>query len=149
MSLQIKINDDLKEAMKAKKEPHLSTLRLLKSDIQYELTKTGAKELSDEQVITVVKKAYAKRMDAIEMYQKAGRNDLLEQEQGEAGVLKEYLPPELPEEEIIATIDRIFAELQQPTAKDMGKVMGKVMAAFKGKSIDGTKVSAIVKSRLS
>ncbi|PKA02497.1 GatB/YqeY domain-containing protein, partial [Leptospira ellisii] len=63
-------------------------------------------------------------------------------------VLKEYLPPELPEEEIIATIDRIFAEMQ-PTAKDMGKVMGKVMAAFKGKSIDGTKVSAIVKSRLS
>ncbi|WP_033111240.1 GatB/YqeY domain-containing protein, partial [Leptospira interrogans] len=53
-----------------------------------------------------------------------------------------------PESEIITTIDQIFAELQ-PTAKDMGKVMGRVMAAFKGKSIDGTKVSAIVKSRLS
>ncbi|WP_078124545.1 GatB/YqeY domain-containing protein [Leptospira alexanderi] len=149
MSLQIRINDDLKEAMKAKKEPHLSTLRLLKSDIQYELTKTGAKELADDQVVSVIKKAYAKRLDAIQMYQKAGRNDLLAQEEGEAAsVLKEYLPPELPESEIITTIDQIFAELQ-PTAKDMGKVMGRVMAAFKGKSIDGTKVSAIVKSRLS
>ncbi len=56
MSLQIRINDDLKEAMKAKKEPHLSTLRLLKSDIQYELTKTGAKELADDQVVSVIKK---------------------------------------------------------------------------------------------
>ncbi|ASV05983.1 GatB/YqeY domain-containing protein [Leptospira interrogans] len=148
MSLQIKINDDLKEAMKAKKEPHLSTLRLLKSDIQYELTKTGAKELADDQVVSVIKKAYAKRLDAIQMYQKAGRTDLLAQEEGEASVLKEYLPPEIPESEIITTIDQIFAELQ-PTAKDMGKVMGRVMAAFKGKSIDGTKVSAIVKSRLS
>ncbi|XDD51981.1 GatB/YqeY domain-containing protein [Leptospira sp. WS92.C1] len=148
MSLQIKINDDLKEAMKAKKEPHLSTLRLLKSDLQYELTKTGAKELTDDQVISLIKKAYAKRLDAIGMYQKAGRNDLLAQEESEAVVLKTYLPPEMPEEEIIAIIDQIFAELQ-PTAKDMGKVMGRVMAAFKGKSVDGTKVSAIVKSRLS
>lgn len=149
MSLQLKINADLKEAMKAKQEPLLSTLRLLKADIQYELTKNGAQDLSDEQVIVLIKRGYAKRTDAIQMYEKANRADLADKEKAEADVLKSYLPPDVPEEKIQAAVDKIVQELNASGAKDIGKVMGKVMAEFKGLNIDGSKVSAIVKSKLS
>ncbi|TGM98838.1 GatB/YqeY domain-containing protein [Leptospira dzoumogneensis] len=149
MSLQLKINTDLKEAMKAKQEPLLSTLRLLKADIQYELTKNGAQELSDEQVIALIKRGYVKRTDAIQMYEKANRNDLADKEKGEAEVLKSYLPPDVPEDQIIAAVEKFVIELGASGPKDIGKVMGKVMAEFKGANIDGSKVSAIVKSKLS
>ncbi|EPG66746.1 GatB/YqeY domain-containing protein [Leptospira wolffii] len=149
MSLQLKINADLKEAIKSKQEPLLSTLRLLKADIQYELTKTGAQELNDEQVITLIKRGYAKRTDAIQMYEKANRTDLAEKEKAEAEVLKSYLPPDVPEEQIQAAVEKIVQEMNASGPKDIGKVMGRVMAEFKGLNIDGSKVSAIVKSKLS
>ncbi|PJZ69500.1 hypothetical protein CH373_16265 [Leptospira perolatii] len=149
MSLQQKINSDLKEAIKSKKEPLLSTLRLLKADIQYELTKTGAQDLADEQVIVLIKRGYAKRMDAIQMYEKANRTDLAEKEKVESEVLKSYLPPDVSEEEILKVLEKVILELKPSGPKDIGKVMGKVMAEFKGKNIDGSKVSALVKSKLS
>ena len=80
MSLQTKINEDLKIALKAKNEPLLSTLRMLKSDIQYELTKTGASSLSDEQVISILKKNSKQRLESSKEYQKAGREDLAKKE---------------------------------------------------------------------
>ncbi|EQA43261.1 YqeY-like protein [Leptospira broomii serovar Hurstbridge str. 5399] len=149
MSLQAKINTDLKEAIKSKQEPLLSTLRLLKADIQYELTKTGAQELSDEQIIVLIKRSYVKRTDAIQMYEKANRSDLADKEKAEAEVLKSYLPPEVSEDQILGVLDKIVAELKPTGPKDIGKVMGRVMAEFKGLNIDGSKVSAIVKSKLS
>ncbi|TGK08747.1 GatB/YqeY domain-containing protein [Leptospira fletcheri] len=149
MSLQAKINEDLKEAIKTKQEPLLSTLRLLKADIQYELTKTGAQQLIDEQIIALIKRGYVKRNDAIQMYEKANRTDLADKEKAEAEVLKSYLPPEVGEEQILAALEKIIAEVKPTGPKDIGKVMGRVMAEFKGLNIDGSKVSAIVKSKLS
>ncbi|TGK18968.1 GatB/YqeY domain-containing protein [Leptospira fluminis] len=149
MSLQAKINEDLKEAIKTKQEPLLSTLRLLKADIQYELTKTGAQQLIDEQIITLIKRGYVKRTDAIQMYEKANRTDLADKEKAEAEVLKSYLPPEVSEEQILTALEKIIAEVKPAGPKDIGKVMGRVMAEFKGLNIDGSKVSAIVKSKLS
>lgn len=149
MSLQAKINEDLKEAIKTKQEPLLSTLRLLKADIQYELTKTGAQQLIDEQIIALIKRGYVKRTDAIQMYEKANRTDLADKEKAEAEVLKSYLPPEVTEEQILTALEKIIAEVKPAGPKDIGKVMGRVMAEFKGLNIDGSKVSAIVKSKLS
>ncbi|MCX7998499.1 MAG: GatB/YqeY domain-containing protein [Leptospiraceae bacterium] len=149
MSLQVKINEDLKQAMKNKKEPDLSTLRMLKSDLQYELTKTGASTLDDNTVLQIIKKNISKRKDTAEEYRKAGRNDLAEKEESEAKFLESYLPPSVPEAEIQVLADKIIAELGAKSASDVGKVMGRIMAELKGKNVEGALVSKIVKSKLS
>lgn len=149
MSLQQKINEDLKQAMKSKKEPDLSTLRMLKADLQYELTKTGASTLDDNLVLQIIKKNISKRKDTAEEYRKASRIDLAEKEELEAKFLETYLPPSVPEEEISSLADKIIAEVGAKSASDVGKVMGKIMAELKGKNVEGALVSKIVKSKLS
>ncbi len=149
MSLQLKINEDLKQALKSKKEPDLSTLRMLKADIQYELTKTGSSNLADEVILQIIKKNIAKRKETALEYRKAQRVDLAEKEEAEAQVLETYLPPAVPEEEIRQLVEKTIRELGANSIKDMGKVMGKVMGELKGKNVEGSLVSSIVKSKLS
>lgn len=149
MSLQLKINEDLKQAMKSKKEPDLSTLRMLKADLQYELTKTGVSTLDDSVVLQIIKKNITKRKDTAEEYKKAGRNDLAEKEESEAKFLESYLPPSVPESEIDALAEKIIAELGAKSSSDIGKVMGKIMTELKGRNVEGALVSKIVKSKLS
>jgi hypothetical protein len=149
MSLQLKINEDLKLALKAKKEPDLSTLRMLKADIQYELTKTGNSSLADEVILQIIKKNIAKRKETALEYRKAQRIDLAEKEEAEAQFLETYLPPAVPEEEIRQLVEKAIQELNVSSIKDMGKVMGKVMGELKGKNVEGSLVSSIVKSKLS
>ncbi len=148
MSLQQKINEDLKQAMKSKREPDLSTLRMLKADLQYELTKTGSSTLEDNQVIQIIKKNISKRKDTAQEYRKASRIDLAEKEESEAKFLESYLPPSVPEEEISALADKTIAEMGAKSSSDIGKVMSKVMAELKGKNVEGALVSKIVKSKL-
>jgi len=93
MSLQEKLNDDLKRSMKEKLEPGLSTLRMIKSDIQYELTKTGGSSISDEAVLQIIKKNIAKRRDTALEYRKASRIDLAEKEEQEANFFTGLSPP--------------------------------------------------------
>ncbi|MCB1193299.1 MAG: GatB/YqeY domain-containing protein [Leptospiraceae bacterium] len=148
MSLQTKINEDLKIALKAKNEPLLSTLRMLKSDIQYELTKTGASSLSDEQVISILKKNSKQRLESSKEYQKAGREDLAKKEEAEASLINSYMPAAVSEEDIKKAVTDAIRELSPKGTSDMGKVMGKVMQVFKGKNVDGSSVSSIVKAKL-
>lgn len=149
MSIQQKINEDLKQAMKTKKEPDLSTLRMLKSDLQYELTKTGASTLDDSLVLQIIKKNISKRKDTAEEYRKASRLDLAEKEEAEAKFLESYLPPSVSEEEISALADKVIAEVGAKSSSDIGKVIGKIMNELKGKNVEGALVSKIVKSKLS
>jgi uncharacterized protein YqeY len=149
MTLQEKISADLKQALKSKEELVLGTLRLVKADLQYELTKTGASELSDVAVMQILKSNYKKRKDTALEYDKVGRIDLADREREEASVIARYIPAEISESEIQAVVTQAIQEMGAVSPSDMGKVMGKVMAAFKGQNIDGSKVSHIVKQSLS
>lgn len=149
MSLQEKIYDDLKKALIAKDETKLSTLRLLKSDIQYELTKTGATSISDEQIQNLIKSNQKKRKEASLEYRKANRIDLAEKEEAEEKILADYLPASMPESEIKLVIEKIIIELNAKSPSDSGKVIGKAMQELKGKNAEGSVVSNLVKSLLS
>ena len=149
MSLQEKINEDLKSALKSKEEPKLSTLRLLKSDIQYELTKTGASTLNDEQVINLIKANSKKRRETAVEYRKANREDLALKEDSEDAILASYLPASMPESEVREVISRIIKELAPKSPAEAGKVIGKVMQELNGKNADGSLVSSLVKSMMS
>jgi|JI8StandDraft_1071087.scaffolds.fasta_scaffold162355_2 uncharacterized protein YqeY len=144
-TIQEKIYQDLKEALKSKKEPELSTLRLIKSEIQYELTKTGAQEILDANLIQLLKKNISQRKESAFEYKKASRLDLAEKEEAEAKVILQYLPAEISMEEIEASIQEAIIAVSAKGLSDSGKVMGKVMLKFKGKNIDGSKVSEAVK----
>ncbi|MCZ8155076.1 MAG: GatB/YqeY domain-containing protein [Leptospira sp.] len=149
MTLQETINADLKQALKSKDELVLGTLRLVKADIQYELTKTGASDLNDVSVMQILKSNFKKRKDTAIEYDKAGRSDLADKERVEADVISRYIPAEIGDVEIKKAVERAIEEMGSVTPADMGKVMGKVMATFKGQNIDGSKVSSIVKQSLS
>ncbi|TGL74166.1 GatB/YqeY domain-containing protein [Leptospira jelokensis] len=149
MTLQETISTDLKTALKAKDEIVLGTLRLIKAEIQYELTKTGASELSDTAVMQILKTNYKRRKDTALEYDKANRPDLSSKEIEEAEIISRYIPKEVSEEEIGKATEEAILELSATGPQDMGKVMGKVMAKFKGQNIDGSKVSSLVKQALS
>ena len=143
MSLKEQIEKDLITAMKAKNELLLSTLRLLKSDLQYEMTKTGSKDISDEEVSILIKRGLKKRKESAEQYQKAGRDDLAAKELEEAKILEKYLPAGVSDEAITTAIEEAMGQ----GAANVGAVMGKVMAKFKGQNIDGTRVKELVSKR--
>jgi uncharacterized protein YqeY len=149
MTLQETINSDLKQALKSKDELVLGTLRLIKADIQYELTKTGASELNDISVMQILKSNFKKRKDTAVEYDKVNRKDLADKEREEAEVISRYIPAEISESEIQSAVTKAIGEMGAVGPSDMGKVMGKVMAIFKGQNIDGSKVSHIVKQSLS
>ncbi len=146
--LQEKIQNDLKNALKNRAEVELGTLRLLKSDLQYEMTKTGASEMADEAVHAVIKTAVKKRKDAIAEYEKAGRAEKAELEKQELAILERYLPAAVSAAEIKKAIDETFEKVKPAGPKDIGKVMGQVMARFKGQNIDGNLVNKLVRERL-
>lgn len=147
-SLQEKIGEDIKDAMRKKEEVRLGTLRMLKSDLQYEMTKTGAQALEDDVVMKIMRTAIKKRNDAKEQFEKGDRPELAAKEAAEIVVLEAYLPANVSEDVIRKKAEEIIAEVKPQGPGDLGKVMGKVMAAFKGQSVDGTTVNKIVKSLL-
>ncbi|WCL48145.1 GatB/YqeY domain-containing protein [Leptospira sp. GIMC2001] len=147
-TIQEIVYSDLKEALRSHIEPELGTLRLLKSEIQYDLTKTGAKEIPDPAMILILKKNLSQRKDSAAEYRKAGREDLAAKEEAEAVVIAKYLPEEIGEDAIQKAVDDAITQLPAKGPSDTGKVMGKVMQNFKGQNIDGSKVSEIVKRSL-
>lgn len=147
-TLAQRIQQDLKKAMKARSETELSTLRLLKSDIQYEMNKTGASEISDEALQLIIKKALKKRKDAAEQYERAGRDDLAQKEIAEYKILESYLPEQVSDEEILKALDEVIGETGAAGPGDMGKVMGKTMSRFKERNIDGARVKELAMGKL-
>ena len=144
-TLTEKVRADLTSAMKAQEKERLSTLRMLQSAIKNEQINIGH-ELSDEEAMSVIRKAVKQRQDSIEQYTKGNRPELAEKERAEMELLKAYLPPELTEEELTAGISEIIAATGAQSKKDMGKVMKEATARFRGR-VDGKKVQEIV-SRL-
>jgi uncharacterized protein YqeY len=150
--LHQKITEDLKTAMKAGKEFKVGVLRFLLSSLHNKEIEKKSKglepTLSDEEIIEILSREAKKRKEAIEMYTEGGRNDLVEKEEKELEIIKQYLPEQLSEEEIekivVATIEKIGVK----DIKALGRVMGEVMKELKGKA-DASLVSEIVKKRLS
>lgn len=144
------IQEDLKQAMLDKAEEKLSTIRMLKSALQYhEIQKGGAGyEATDEDVVEVVGREIKKRRESIEMYEKGNRQELADKEKRELEVLQSYLPEQLSEADIRALVDDAISTTGATSMQDMGKVMGILSAKTKGKA-EGSVVSSIVREKLS
>ena len=148
MSLKDQIDSDIKTAMKARDSQTVSALRMVSSAIKNKMIEVRPNELTDDDVIGVLKKLSKQRKDSIEQFQKAGRDDLVENEQKELLVLEKYLPEQMSEEQITEIVIASISEVGAASMKDMGKVMQAVTAKTQG-AADNKLVSQIVKSKLS
>jgi len=142
-----KIAADLKQSMLAKDAVRTSTLRMLKSAIEYYKMEKKQESLTDADVTGVIKKQVKQRQDSIEGFEKGGRSDLVAKEQAELAILKSYLPEELSQAQLEEIIQAAIVELGAKTKTDMGKVMKAVQAKTAGRA-DNRLVSQIVAARL-
>ena len=147
MSLQEQISAALKDAMRARDEVKMATLRLVLTAIKNR-EKEARSLLEDQEVISVITTQIKQRREAIDQYQKAGREDLAQREESELQILQGYMPEQVSEEEISNTLDEIIAEVGAVSMKDMGKVMKAAMAKLAGKA-EGGAINAMVKEKLS
>lgn len=144
--LKQNITDDMKSAMKSGDKLRLSTIRLLMSEIKNtEIAKK--KELDNQEILEVISREIKRRVEASTQYEQGGRQDLVDKENNEAEILKEYLPPPLTDGELDTIISEAMARAGAVSIKDIGKVMAVVMPKVTGRA-DGGKVSAAVKERL-
>ena len=146
MSLKARIQEDVKVAMRARDKARLSTLRLVTAAIKQIEVDTRT-ELDDEAVLQVLDKMAKQRRESLEQYEKAEREDLAEQERYELGVLAEFLPEPLGQDELDALIDAAIASSGATSMRDMGAVMGALKADVQGRA-DMKAVSASVRARL-
>ncbi len=145
-----RINDAVKTAMKSGEKARLSTLRLITAAIKdRELGIGGAApiEVGDAEIVVILQKMVKQRRESIATYEKAGRQDLADQEKAEIAVIEEYLPKQMGEAEAKAAVAALIAELGAAGPKDMGKVMGALKERFAG-TMDFGKASGVVKELL-
>ncbi|MFK7932582.1 MAG: GatB/YqeY domain-containing protein [Saprospiraceae bacterium] len=147
MSLEAKIAQDLKTAMKAKDDAAKRSLRAIKSAIL--LFKTDGKnaELDEAAEIKMLQKLVKQRRDSLAIYEKQGREDLAQPEREEIAVIEKYLPQQLSDEELTEVVKEIIAKTGASSMKDMGKVMGMASKQLAGKA-DGRAISTKVKALL-
>ena len=149
MSLQTKVMEALKEAMKAKDTVALESLRAIKSAILLARTEAGAsEELSEADELKLLQKLVKQRKDSAALYAQQGRNDLAEPELAQMAVIEKFLPAQLSEAEVETALRGIINQMGATTPKDMGKVMGVATKQLAGKA-DGKLISEIVKRLLS
>jgi uncharacterized protein YqeY len=147
MSLEQKLSSEIGVAMKAKDATRLTALRMLKTALTNKSIEKGrALEAAEE--MQVVSSLVKQRRDSIEQFTAGGRGDLAAKEQAEIAVLETYLPPAVSAEEVDHAVANAIAETGAAGAKDIGKVMKAVMAALSGKTVDGKKVSELVRAKL-
>jgi len=150
MSLQKKIEDKLSQALKDKDKNVFSTLRLVVSAIKDALIANRTKDkkdLSDGDIIGILKKMVKQRNDSCEAYKKAGRKDLLDSETKEIEVISLFLPKQLSQEETKKICEEVIKKVGASSMKDMGKVMGELKSKH-GDVLDFSKVSSIIKEIL-
>lgn len=149
MSLQDRLMEDMKAAMKAKEagKLRLSVIRMSRAAIR-NIEIDNHKSLNDDEVIEVLAKEVKQRRDSIEEYKKANRQDVVDTLNQEIAILMEYLPKQMSSEEIRQLVQEAISSTGAKGPKDMGKVMGKLMPQVKGKA-DGKLVNQIVKELLS
>ena len=148
MTLEQQIQKDIMEAMKAKDQVRLNSVRSVKSAILLAKTAEGASgELTDGDLVKLIQKLAKQRKEAAEQYVAAGRQELADNELAEADVLAAYLPKQLSPAELEAKLREIIAEVGASAPSDMGKVMGVATKRLAGLA-DGKAISAVVRSLL-
>ena len=146
MSIQSRMQEDVKQAMRARDVLRRSVLRYLRSEI-HNAEIAQQKELDDEGVLAVLSRQAQQRRDSIEAYEGANRQDLVEREKGELSIILEYLPQQLTRAEIDSLVEQAIAETGASGPADMGKVMGKLMPQVRGRA-EGRDVSAAASAAL-
>jgi uncharacterized protein len=144
------INTAVKEAMKAKDERKLSTLRMVNSTIKnadIAARGEGKPPLSDGNLLSVLQKMIKQRQESVELYDKGGRAELAAQEREEIEIITAYLPKQMSEDEVKAAIASVITETNAAGVKDMGKVIGALKAKFAGQ-MDFGRASGLVKAAL-
>lgn len=144
------INKALTEAMKAKNERAVSTLRMVNSTLKnadIEARTTG-KPLDDAAVLSILQKMIKQRQESVELYKKGNRADLVKQEEEEIAIIAAYLPKQMSDAEMAAAIEAAIAETGAAGMKDMGKVIGVLRGKYAGQ-MDFGKASGAVKAKLS
>ncbi len=143
-----KVSQHIQQALKTKDEATLRALRAIKAAIQIALTAPqAAPQLTSEQEIRLLQQLIKQRREALDTYQKAGRNDLAQKEAEEIAVIEQFLPPQLDESQIRSLVQQIITELGATGLKDMGKVMSEASRRFAG-SADNKLVAAVAKELL-
>ena len=144
------INNALKEAMKAKNERAVSTLRMINSSLKnadIEARGAGKPPLADAELLGLLQKMIKQRQESVELYQKGGRADLVKQEQEEIAIISGYLPEQMSEAEMTAAVEVAIKETGAAGMKDMGKVIGALRGKYAGQ-MDFGKASGMVKAKL-
>jgi len=144
------INNALKDAMKARDERRVSTLRLVNSTLKnadIEARGQGKAQLGDDEILSVLQKMIKQRQESITLYEQGGRNELAQQERDEITIISAYLPQQLSDEEMRAAIAQAITETGAASMKDMGKVIGALKGRYTG-CMDFGKASPLVKQML-
>jgi len=149
--LRDEINTALKDAMKARDERRVSTLRLVNAALKnadLEAQGKGKQALSDEELLGLLQKLIKQRQEAVELYDKAGRTELADRERGEIEIITAYLPKQMSEAEAQAAVAQVIKATGATSIKDMGKVMAALKQGYAGR-LDFGKANGLVKARLS
>ncbi len=145
--MKARLQNDVKEAMKAKEREKVTTLRAILAEIQEAQLQKRGDELTDEEYLTILNRMVNQRRESIDQFKKAERTDLVEKEEMQLAYILPYLPEQLTEAEIIAIIDAAIAELGVEGMSGMGKLMNAIRPQLLGRA-DMSAVSGIVKARL-
>lgn len=148
MALLDQLQKDMAEAMKARDEARLSTLRMMKAALMKEKV-DSMKALDESAELKVLNSLIKQRKDAAELYRQGGRPELAEKEEAEMKLIESYMPAPATEEEMAAAVEAALAETGATGAKQMGQVIAAARAKLEGKRIDGKRLSDLVKARLS
>jgi len=147
MSLQEKIQSDIVEAMRAKETLRLSVLRMMKAAVKNKEVEK-MKPLEEAEVLAVFSSLVKQRRDSIEQFRKGGREELAQKEESEIRVIENYLPAAATDDDVRKAIEDAVAETGATSSKDMGSVIKAARAKLAGKTVDGARVSQLVKERL-
>jgi uncharacterized protein YqeY len=148
MALTDEINEQIKTAMKSGDKVRLETLRSIRAGIlEFEKSGTG-REMTDDDAFKIINSGAKKRKDAIEQFEAAGRTEAAEKERLELGIIMEFLPTQMTEDEVRLAVSDIIAQLGASQPSDFGKVMGVAVKQMKGKA-DGGLIQTLVKQLLS
>ncbi len=147
MSLELKINNDLKEAMKAREEARLRTIRAIKAALLIAKTSGANVEIGADDEIKLLQKMVKQRKDSLSIFEQQGRVELAQVEREEIDIIESYLPKQLSETEIEAIVREAIATTGASSVKDMGKVMGLASKQVAGRA-EGAVISGIVKRLL-
>jgi uncharacterized protein len=147
MSLEEKLVEEMKQAMKSNEKLRLSTIRMIRSAVKNKEIEQRS-ELTDEGITKVIQGLVRKGEESVEQFRAGGRTDLVQKEEKEIEILRSFLPQPISREEILRIIDQSIEETQASSSKDLGKVMKSVIPKLGGKA-DGKLINQLVKERLS